>query len=267
MGNCSATEILLKNGASPDATDKEQMTPLHDIFLCPLSSRLQCSRLLLDHGANVHSLDVWERTPLRILAGHSNAESDQDVLDLLVKRGANVNCRDIYGQTPLLKSIQSTLEATRLLLSYGADTETADMFGNTPLLEAVYRDKPETGRLILQHHVTITEPFELQPGRRAREGPIYLLDFVLWYGSCAMMRVVEETLAGSPTCQLFHPTDKLCDVELIRRENGLTTTSEEAETFSRICSRSHPQPGSLDEAEVFFDAHERDASICYAADG
>ncbi|KAH7236676.1 hypothetical protein BKA59DRAFT_405455 [Fusarium tricinctum] len=263
MGNYSATEALLRNGASPNTVDKEQMTPLHDMFLCPSSSQVQCSQLLLDAGANVDSLDAWKRTPLRIIVGYGSA--NQDFLRLLLARGADIKCSDMYGQSPLLKSIQGALETTQLLLSHGADTEARDIYGNTPILEAIYRDKPEKVRMLLEHGAKITEPFELKPGRRARDGPIHFLDFVLWYGNIEVMRVAEEIVLANPHCRLCYLTDKFGDFQKIRRANGRKSGEEEFETFSRILSKLQPRTDSQDnEAEIFFDAHDcaADGALC-----
>jgi hypothetical protein len=263
MGNYSATESLLRNGASPNTSDKEQMTPLHDIFLCPSSSQTECGRLLLDAGAEVDSLDAWKRTPLRIIVGYGGA--NQDVLRLLLERGADVNCLDTYRQSPLLKSIQGALETTQLLLSRGADTEAMDIYGNTPILEAIYRDKPEKVRLLLEHGAKITEPFELKPGRRVREGPINFLDFVLWYGSIEVMEVVEKSVLVQRHCRLYYPTDRFADSEKIRKENRRKSGKAEYEAFSRILSNLKSRTDGQDiEADVFFDAHDcaADEGMC-----
>jgi hypothetical protein len=255
MGDYSATEALLRNGANPNTSDKEQMSPLHNIFLCPSSSQAQCGRLLLDAGANIDSLDAWKRTPLRIIVGYGSA--NQDVPRLLLERGADVNCSDMYGQSPLLKSIQGALEATQLLLSHGADTEARDIYGNTPILDAIYRDKPEKVRMLLEHGAKTTEPFELKPGRRAREGPIHFLDFILWYGSIEVMLIVEEIVLAHRHRRLCYPTDKFGDSQKVRQENGRKSGKEEFETFSRILSNLQPRTDRHDdEAEVFFDAHD-----------
>ncbi|KAL6884460.1 ankyrin repeat-containing domain protein [Trichoderma evansii] len=251
------------NGASPDRVDKEQMIPLHDMFLCPSSSQVQCGRLLLDAGANVDSLDAWKRTPLRIIIGYCSA--NQDFLRLLFERGADINCSDTYGQSPLLKSIQGALETTQLLLSHGADTEAKDIYGNTPILEAIYCDKPEKVRMLLEHSAKMTEPFELKPGPRARDGPIHFLDFVLWYGNIEVMQIVEEIVLANSYCRLCYPTDKFDDSQKIRRENGRKLGKEEFETFSRILSNLQPQMDRQDtEAEAFFDAHDcaADGALC-----
>ena len=191
LGNVVAVEVLLQHGASPTCMDKEQMMPLHDMFLAPPLSQTQSGRSLLDAEAEVDAPDFWGRTPLRIAVGYDNISLD--FLNILIHKGADVNRRDIYSQSPLLKSIQGRKETTQLLLHHGADVEARDEFGNTPILEAIYRNKPEQFRMLLEYGAKIVEPVDLEPGRRARDGRIHLLDFIIWYGSVEIMRVLEDS--------------------------------------------------------------------------
>lgn len=232
-GNIRAVEELIEYGASTTCVDKQQMTPLHLVYLAPPSSQAQCSWLLLASGANINALDAWNRTPMRIAVGFKKISLE--FLDMLVQKGADINRRDIYGQSALLKSIQGREEVTQLLLHHGADIDARDIYGNTPVLEAIYRDKPKRLRMLLEHGARIDEPFELKPGRSARSGPINLLDYVAWYGDTAVMRVIEET----PDCRnnLSYPIDSVETSRDFRLANGLKAEEEECEAFSRILPR------------------------------
>ncbi|TGJ87592.1 hypothetical protein E0Z10_g1213 [Xylaria hypoxylon] len=232
-GNISAIEALIEHGASTTCVDKQQMTPLHAVYLAPSSSQAQCGRLLVASGADVDALDVWNRTPIRIAAGFNN--TSLEFLDMLVQKGADVNHRDSYGQSALLKSIQGRKEVTQLLIHHGADTDARDKYGNTPVLEAIYRDKPEKLQALLEHGSRIDEPFELKPGRSARSGPIHLLDYVAWYGGTAVMKVIEEM----PDCRyhLSYPRDSVEAFRDFRLANGRKAEEKECEAFRRILSR------------------------------
>lgn len=264
-GNVPATEILLRNGASPRSRDKERMTPLHDLFLCPTSCQLQTCALLLDAGAEVDALDAWKRTPLRIMAGYAGA--DIEAIRMMLQKRADVNCRDVYGQSPVLKSIQGSLETTRLLLQHGADIQERDIYGNTTALEAVYRDKPETLSLLLEKGFTAIEPFQLKPGRQYRDGPSYFLDFVLWHGNLEVMRVVDKAMSCDEvhsTLQLHYPNDdNFEDLKVFRQANGRRVEVDEKEAFHRILSKVRlRETHNLEtEAEVFFDAAEEKSDI------
>lgn len=89
--------------------------------------------------------------------------------------------------------------------------------------------------MLLEHGVNIDEPFELKPGRSARSGPIHLLDFIAWYGSTEVMRVIEERL----DCRLHlsYPTDSVEGSRDFRLTNGRKAGEKECEAFRRISSR------------------------------
>ncbi|KAI1111812.1 ankyrin repeat-containing domain protein [Nemania sp. NC0429] len=232
MGNSDAVEALIAHGASPTCSNKEQMTPLHNVGLAPSSSHVQCGRHLLRSGADINALDAWKRTPLRLAAGF--ARINPEFIEMLIQNGADVNRRDMYSQSPLLKSIQGRKEATQLLLNHGADAEAQDIYGNTPVLEAIYRNKPKRLRMLLEHGVNVDEPFELKPGRRARSGPTYLLDFTAWYGETGVMSVIEEMIDRNP--RLFLGRDNIENSRDFRLSNGRKAGEEEREAFDRIFS-------------------------------
>jgi hypothetical protein len=232
-GNINAVEALIEYGASTTCVDKQGMTPLHAVYLAPSSSQVQCGRLLVDSGADVNALDAWKRTPIRIAAGFNN--TSLEFLNMLIQKGADINCRDIYGQNALLKSIQGKKEATQLLLYHRADAEARDKYGNTPVLEAIYRDRPQWLQMLLEYGAKINEPFELRPGRSPRSGPIYLLDFVAWYGGTEVMRVIEDMLDYHH--QLSYPRDNVEEFRDFRLANGREAGEKECEAFRRILSR------------------------------
>lgn len=268
LGNSAAVEALLEHGAYPGSVDREQMTPLHNIFLAPPQSQTLCGRLLLNARAEVDALDAWKRTPFRIAVGYDSMSLD--FLNMLINKGADINCRDIYSQSPLLKSIQGSKEATQLLLDYGADTEARDVYENIPVLEAIYRNKPEKLQMLLEHGAKINEDFELKPGRRARDGPIHLLDFIVWHGTVEIMQIFEKSVNNH--YQLSHPTDTLEQFREFRLINGRKAGEEENEALIRILSKmnhsddSCQQPDFLElegdkddinwNNEVFVDASE-----------
>ena len=245
IGNHEAVQILLDHKASPNCVDKEQMTPLHDIFLAPSSSQTDCARSLLDAGAEVDALDFWGRSPFRIAVGYATVSTD--LLAVLIENGADVNCIDIYSQSPLLKSMQGRKEATELLLSHQADMEARDEYGNTPILEAIYRDKPDRVRMLLEHGANTQGYFELKPGRRARNGRIHLLDFVVWHGSVETMSILEEFTTAAPAAQqeqqrrqryyLTQSLDTLHQCQDFRMAYGRKTGVEEHKTLSRMLSK------------------------------
>ena len=254
MGNSTAIEILLEHGANANSVDKEQMTPLHDAYLAPVSSQAQCGQILLDAGAKVDAIDFWERTPLRIAVGYPGISLG--FLNVLLEKGADVNRNDIYSQSPLLKSIRGREATLQLLLNYGADAEARDEFGNTPVLESIYRNKPRQLQILLEHGATTNEYFELKPGRRARDGQVHLLDFMVWYGTVEMMQNLQDS--AERYYHLLRPLDSLEQYRDFRLANGRKTGIGEFEAFGRMLSKMGLSPESADILRVEADDDEKD---------
>ena len=103
------------------------------LHLACASGHLDCVRVLLDAGANVHATDGWGRTPLMYA-------SDFEVLELLLRRGANVH------QTGDAMTKWTTLHqcahagwderAVEVLVSGGVDLEAKSGRNLTALMEA-----------------------------------------------------------------------------------------------------------------------------------
>jgi len=65
---------------------------------------------------------------------HYAANSQADIIQLLIDHGADVDVRDDKGKTPLhCASVTANLENMRALLENGADVNAVDDEGNTPL--------------------------------------------------------------------------------------------------------------------------------------
>lgn len=92
-------------------------------------------RILLGHGASVHSTDFSSATPLHYAALHGNFQ-----VETLIEAGASVDSQDCEGRTPLYRAVCSTHrspETIQILLSHGAFVDSADHQGMTPLLKLV----------------------------------------------------------------------------------------------------------------------------------
>lgn len=84
---------LLEKGVSPDATNEDGLTPLHQ---CCIDNNADMLRLLLDYGANVNAQDSEKWTPLHAAAtcGHLY------LVKLLISRGANLLAVNVDGNMP-----------------------------------------------------------------------------------------------------------------------------------------------------------------------
>jgi len=108
----SYVDLLLKNGANPNAQDDFCNTPMHH------ASTPELVELLYLYGAKINKEGYCGRTPL---FHHIKLSNCQVILHLL-QYSADPNKKDDKGITPLTKAIaKKDPEIVRLLLEYGAD--------------------------------------------------------------------------------------------------------------------------------------------------
>lgn len=84
---------LLQKGVTPDATNMDGLTALHQ---CCIDDNAEMLNLLLDYGANVNAQDSERWTPLHAAAtcGHLN------LVKILIGRGANLLSVNADGNMP-----------------------------------------------------------------------------------------------------------------------------------------------------------------------
>lgn len=151
FGRVSSVQLLLDNGASPNARSEDELTPL--LILANTDSlgkvetaEVSIARLLLDKGADLNA-----RTPTRSDKGYgaetalsrASAQGKAALTEFLLERGADANTIDVQGQTPLMKVAQyiedemaadrykaqnlaGRLKMVRILLAHGAKRELRD---------------------------------------------------------------------------------------------------------------------------------------------
>lgn len=91
----STVEILIAEGLSPDAQDKQGFTPLH---LAAQQYSVAAASALLNAGASVDAENAFGNTPLFIAVFNSNGRGD--LIELLRSRGADPLHANTSGQTP-----------------------------------------------------------------------------------------------------------------------------------------------------------------------
>ena len=141
-----AAEVLLRQGAKVNATDKYGNTPLH---YAASQNASEAAEVLLKHGADANAKDEYDgETPLHY-AAYSNAS---EAAEVLLKHGADANAKDEYGgETPLhYAASQNASEAAEVLLKHGADIEAKDKHGGTPLHDAAVKDASAAAEVLIR---------------------------------------------------------------------------------------------------------------------
>ena len=88
----------------------------------------QIARYLIDHGANVESLNCKFETPLH----HAAAADQAPMTDLLLDSGANLHSVDNYHRTAcMVASEEGHLGPLQALISRGADLDIRDIYDDT----------------------------------------------------------------------------------------------------------------------------------------
>ncbi|THC88226.1 hypothetical protein EYZ11_012330 [Aspergillus tanneri] len=139
-------ELLLENGALPDAADLRARRPL--VLATAERSDVTITELLLSYGARVNSVVFDKRAPL-MEAIRSNQESK---VVLLLKRGADTH---ILGSGNTLLHVAATKNASptimKMLIDSGIQVDSQDSWGRTPLQVAAYYSCARAVRLLLHY--------------------------------------------------------------------------------------------------------------------
>ncbi|XP_055620116.1 protein phosphatase 1 regulatory subunit 16A isoform X3 [Toxorhynchites rutilus septentrionalis] len=168
---------LLQKGVTPDATNMDGLTALHQ---CCIDDNAEMLNLLLDFGANVNAQDSERWTPLHAAAtcGHLN------LVKILIARGANLLSVNADGNMPydicddeealdyieaemskrgvtqeLIDETRAATETQMLkdlqdIAAQGGDLEVPDSQGATPLHIASANGYTRAVEFLLEQHVS-----------------------------------------------------------------------------------------------------------------
>ena len=151
-GHPGVTSILIEHGANVAAIDVYQQTPLH---LAAKSGHSTVTSILIGHGAKTTDIDRNERTPLHLAAKYGHTA----VVSTLVKQGANTAAIDWNQQTPLhLAADFGQSGAISILVKYGANITAIDSDQLTPLHLAVLSNNEEAIKVLLDLGADMSYP-------------------------------------------------------------------------------------------------------------
>lgn len=95
-------DLYLRYGAAVDKQNDEGFTPLNTACAQPqevthLNKYFTVSKMLIEAGADIHTMDQDKHTPLHMACKNSNP----DIVELLLAKGASVNDMDYGGEAPM----------------------------------------------------------------------------------------------------------------------------------------------------------------------
>lgn len=158
-GDVAAVELLLEQGASPDAREIKITKPNATknlpggttylgntaLILAILGRFEDVARLLISRDASVNLVGWANYTPLFEAVRTSNAA----LVALLLSKGADPNHRNSSGNTPIVFAGNGgNVEIVKALLDAGADINGGA--GWTPLMQAAYGNRTEVVKLLLE---------------------------------------------------------------------------------------------------------------------
>ena len=151
-GDIASLRKLLDGGAGRwnVVGDFDSRRPIH---YAAKNGHLECIKVLLEYGADIHSADIEYETAITLAAFYGHTEC----VRYLLEQGANVNDRAVDG-TPLIYAAQcGNAECVKLLLKHGASVNESVSYGNTALKSAVDCNSVQCVRILVEHGAKVTE--------------------------------------------------------------------------------------------------------------
>jgi uncharacterized protein len=145
-------DVLLRAGADPCAiTSPAGLTAFH--LAAQNGFTEACEMLLARADALLEKRDASGRTALV----HATTLGRLNIVNLLVQHGANVNTIDKWNQSPLFyAAFNRHVEITECLLTAGADVNATDNKGHGALMAAVHNNNTALLQLLLAHGADVT---------------------------------------------------------------------------------------------------------------
>ena len=154
LENTDCTRLLIEHCADINATSFHNKTPLHD---AALYGSANCAEMLIYNKAEVNARDNNGCTPLHFATKYAS----NDCLELLIKKGADVNAQNKFMETALsylafysYVSEEEYVRGIEILIESGADLHLKDKDNRIPLdyrrVQELKLKKPELFERTLQ---------------------------------------------------------------------------------------------------------------------
>ena len=156
-----ALNLLLENGANIDTILKRDVSLLHNVINCGL---LESLKILLGHGANIHTRDQHGRT-IFLHTVRAKTSLIKTFFNFLLTQKVNVNDTDEQGISALHFIVGNTAlspkcraELVKTLILHGANTNLRDNLDETVLHVAVKYHLPDVVRILIENGADLQSP-------------------------------------------------------------------------------------------------------------
>ena len=127
----NVARFLITNGATINAKDKDENTPLH---FAAGNGNIGIVKLLIKNGAIIDAQNKYGTTPLFETIKTSKYVSHTDTANILIENGADINAKKDDGYTPLhYAAWASSTDMVNILIDQGAKVDITDQWGQTAL--------------------------------------------------------------------------------------------------------------------------------------
>jgi ankyrin repeat protein len=155
---------------------------------------------------NIDQKDEWDRTPLN----YSSEHGPINAVRLLLEHGADVNSGNVYGRTPLhLACKKGNYDIAQLLIDHHAIVDSADrQNGTTPLMLACAKGHIAVAKLLLEHDAAVNHQ-ETGGGRSALHRAVFcqckeIVQLLLKYKASILIRN-KQRYGQTPLHCAFQP--------------------------------------------------------------
>jgi len=146
QGYSEVVRVLLEHGADTETRDVFTSSPLE---LSSKNGHVEVLRVLLENHADVNVSDEYNWTALHFASTSGHVA----VARVLLENGADANAKTTNNGTPL--HLARNGGVTRVLLEYSADPNARDSNNRTPLHHAMKSDNAEVARVLLKNGVDV----------------------------------------------------------------------------------------------------------------
>lgn len=146
-GHLDCTKLLVEKGATVDSLDNDMCTPLHN---AAFTGQKDCLKYLLEVGrANVSHKDIDGAIPLHKVVFEGNLECAKLIVE---HGGCDINSVDFEGITAVHKAVYNgQYVCLQYLIQNGADVSLKDNNGSSALHKAAFNGDLRCAEILLEH--------------------------------------------------------------------------------------------------------------------